>query len=658
MRGALGTFVAFLALAVVWTWPLAAHLSSRIPHDPGDPVLNVWLLWWNAQAVPFTTRWWSPPVFHPMQNALALSEHLAGIGFIATPLQLFGAGAVTAYNVALILSFALSAFFAFLLVRHLVDPEAGIWVRTIAGVCGGLAYGFAPYRAGQLAHLQVLTSQWMPLALLVMHLYLAGGRRRWLALLAGAWLVQALSNGYYFFFFPVLVGLWLAWFVDWRHAWRRGLAVAGTVIAASLLLVPVLLKYAAVHRALGLARTRGEMTLFSATPDSFLHTSGMLVFWPSSAARSTEDFLFPGMTPILLVAAACAAALYRRSGTPSTRSPLVFYASAALIMWMLALGPAPPDSPTAAWFRPYSFLAPLPGFDALRVPARFAMLATLCAATAAGLAFARVAPTDRLRRGLMAAGAVAGFVLDGWMRSMPLAPPPQRIMLPRISQPAVLELPAGEGAVDVAAMYRSTQHRHPLVNGYSGHMPPHYAILSIALRRRDPSVIPELARSRPLIIIVNTAHDAHGELLRLIEGVPGIQPHGSSSEGPIFVLPAAPAARLAPVGDPWPASVRHAPRDELEIDVGTERVIRTIAFPLRHRYAELDPRIVIRTSRDGAEWSTVWEGWTGGPALAAALQSPLEAPVRLTLPDVPARYLRVRPVPSWMAGELKVYGPR
>ena len=658
MRGVLGTFVAFLALAVVWTWPLAAYLPSRIPHDPGDPVLNVWLLWWNAQAVPFTARWWSPPVFHPMQDALALSEHLAGIGLIATPLQLVGAGAVTAYNVALILSFALSAFFAFLLARQLVDREAGLWVRTMAGVCAGLAYGFAPYRAGQLAHLQVLTSQWMALALLAMHLYLAGGRRRWLTLLAGAWLVQALSNGYYFFFFPVLVGLWLAWFVNWRQAWRRGLAIAGTVVAASLLLVPVLLKYAAVHRALGLARTRGEMALFSATPASFLHTSDMLVFWPSSAARSTEDFLFPGMTPIVLVAAACAAALYKRNGRPFARSPLVFYASAALIMWMLALGPAPLDSGGTAWFRPYSLLAALPGFDALRVPARFAMLATLCAATAAGLAFARVTPAHRLLRMLIAAGAVAGFVLDGWMHSMPLASPPRRISLPGISQAAVLELPAGEDTVDAAAMFRSMQHRYPLLNGYSGHRPPHYAILSIALRRRDPSVVPELARSRSLVIVVNTAHDRDGELRRLIEGVPGIQPHGSSSEGPIFVLPARPAARLAPVGDPLPASVRHAPRDELEIDLGTERVIRTITFALRDRYTELDPRVLIRTSRDGTEWSTAWEGWTGGPALAAALQSPLEAPVHLTLPDVPARYLRVRPVPPWMGGELKVYGPR
>ena len=115
--------LAFLVLAILWTWPLSAHLSSRIPHDPGDPILNIWLLWWNAHAVPFSERWWNPPMFFPMPGALALSEHLAGIGIITTPLQLLHASALAAYNSALILSFALSGFFTFLLVRRLIPSS-------------------------------------------------------------------------------------------------------------------------------------------------------------------------------------------------------------------------------------------------------------------------------------------------------------------------------------------------------------------------------------------------------------------------------------------------------------------------------------------------------------------------------------------------------
>jgi hypothetical protein len=50
----------------------------------------------------------------------ALSEHLAGIGLIATPLQGLHTNALAAYNIAFVLSFALSGFFTFLLIRRLV----------------------------------------------------------------------------------------------------------------------------------------------------------------------------------------------------------------------------------------------------------------------------------------------------------------------------------------------------------------------------------------------------------------------------------------------------------------------------------------------------------------------------------------------------------
>ncbi|MBI4487415.1 MAG: hypothetical protein HY655_15530, partial [Acidobacteria bacterium] len=46
---------------------------------------------------------------------------------------------------------------------------------------------------------------------------------------------------------------------------------------------------------------------------------------------------------------------------------------------------------------------------------------------------------------------------------------------------AVIELPLGSPDYDLRAMYYSTVHWRPLVNGYSGLFPPHYARLQIAL---------------------------------------------------------------------------------------------------------------------------------------------------------------------------------
>lgn len=658
-RRTVAIFVAFLALAILWTWPLASHLSSRIPHDPGDPILNIWLLWWNAHAIPFTERWWNPPIFFPMPGALALSEHLAGIGLFATPVQWLGGSALAGYNVALILSFALSGFFTFLLVRRLLAASCAPPTRDVAALCAALAYGFGPYRAGQLAHLQVLTSQWMPLALLAMHAYAKDGGWRWLLLFAAAWLLQALSNGYYLLFFSVLVVLWLAWFVEWRRAPARGLALGAAWVAASLLLIPILLKYSSIQRGLGLARTSGEMVLFSAKPSSFLNASGMLALWPSATALTTEEFLFPGVTSVALVAGAIAVALRGRArAQPVERSAFVFYAGAAALMWALAFGPAPPGSGAQGWFHPYTLLAWLPGFDALRVPARFAMLATLCFSIAGGIAFTRITPRGTRARWLVAGAVIAGLMADGWMRAMPLAAPPGRVILPDIPQALVLDIPANVGPVDVAAMYRQTLHGRPIANGYSGYTPPHYAIMSLALRRGDPSVIEELARGRPLVITINQALDTGEALRRLVEGLPGIEARGVSSGGALFVLPARPASRVAPVGDPWPASIREVARDDIEIDLGEPRVVRTIGFHLQWHYLDLDRRIAIEASVDGQRWSSIWEDWTGGPAFAAALTDPREAPVRLTVPDVTARYVRVHPAPLWLRRAIRIYGPQ
>ena len=665
-RRPVSILAAFAALAVVWTWPLARYLPSRIPHDPGDPILNVWLLWWNAQAIPFTERWWNPPIFYPMSGALGLSEHLAGLGLFTTPLQLLHVNALAAYNVALILSFALSGFFTFLLVRRLASLSSP-GTRDLAAFCAALIYGFGPYRAGQLAHLQVLTSQWMPLALLAMHTYLEGGRRVWLLVFAGAWLVQALSNGYYLLFFPVLIALWIAWFTAWRHAAARGLALAGTWAGASVLLVPMLVKYASIQRGLGLSRTGDEMIIFSATPSSFLNAPRMLALWHSSEATTTEAFLFPGVTSLLLVLCGALAFAWRAQApddvgptgaTAGRRSSFLFYTAAALIMWALALGPSAPGQGSPWWLHPYTLLARLPGFDGLRVPARFAMLATLCLSVAAGLAVSRIAPRRRRWRTVAACVLVAGLLADGWMRPMPLAPPPGRMLLPDLPHALVVELPANEGPIDVAAMYRQTLHGLPIANGYSGHTPPHYVIMSQALRRGDPSVITELARGRPLVITVREAFDPGGSVRRLIEGLPNITALGGSSGGAMFTLPALPASRVPPAGDPWPASVRRVTPDTIEIDLHQPRVVRTIGFPLRWRYRELPTRIAIEAADDATRWVPAWDDWTGAAAFSAALADPREVPVRLTVPDVSARYLRLHPVPGWMAEEIRVYGAK
>lgn len=640
-----------VVLSVVWTWPLATRLSSRVAHDPGDPILNTWILWWNAQQVPFTAAWWDAPLFFPMRNGLALSEHLAGLSPFSTPLILAGVSPLGAYNSLLILTFALSAFFAYVLVLRLTRSK-------LAAACAALAFGFSPYRVAQLGHLQVLASFWMPVVLLALHAYVDTHRPRWLAVFAAAWMLQALSNGYYLLFLPVLIGAWLLWFVPWRRDAMAGVRILAIWIASSLLLAPVLLKYQSVHALHGFSRSIEESRRFSASFSSFLHASPLLPVWPFVPANHTEDLLFPGVTALALILAAGVLAMARGRAAVAAawreRSALIFYTAAAVLMWALAFGPAPDGAGRSAVLYPYTALSRLPGFDGLRAPARFAMLATLCAGIAGALAVTRLVPSAPARRTAFAAVVLAGLVADGWMSAMPLFPAPSRAVLPEIPNAVVVELPPERPDVGVTSMYRSMFHRRPVVSGYSGHLPQHTLHASMALHHGDPSPLAFLAEQRPLIVAIDPRHDPEGRLEAVVRGLPGIQRHSTTGGGQIYVLPKKPATRVADGGVEWPGGF-----DEQRgwIDLGAVRVVRTLGFNMRHRFLSLDRRMAFDVSTDGATWTRVWEDWTGAPAVAATLRDPLLAPVRLPLPDVPARYIRFGPAPAWLWRELEVYGP-
>ena len=643
----------FSALAVFWTWPVAAALTTRIPHDPGDPVLNTWILWWNAQTTPFTEAWWNAPIMWPMPGAMALSEHLVGLSLVATPLQWAGANPIAAYNVCLLLTYALSGFFAYLLGRWLTGS-------TFAGVCAGLAFGFSPYRADQLTHIQVLSSQWMPLMLLGMHAYLFSGAKRWLLLFGVAWLMQALSNGYFLLFVPVLVLAWLAWFADWRRAPGRGLAIVAAWAIASLPLLPVLWKYREVHEKLGLTRELSEIRDFSAEPASFFYPTPLLKFWPEGPTDNPEQDLFMGVTVMLLALAGLVLLLIgkRRGPVGAGRVPILFYVAATLLMGALALGPGGEGTQPASPFFPYTWLLSLPGFNGLRVPSRFAMIGTLCSAMAASIAVGHLSKLSIFAgrwRFVASAIVIAGLLVDGMTQPVPLVVPPRKLILPPSQHAAVIELPVNQD-VGVRAMYRSIFHRRPLVNGYSGHTPPHLIVLAQSLSRRDSSALLYLARRRPLVIVVNNQRDPDRVFESMVASLPGIQSHGLSGDGSNFLLPAQPAPREPPPEPPLQTTVRDAGRYVLEFDVGQPYRLSAIAIPVRWRYEDFAARIRIETSEDGTTWQESWLGWTGGMVVEAMLSDPTVAPIRIPLAGVKARYVRVYPASEWMRTEAQVLG--
>ena len=289
--------VGFVALAVAWTWPLALRPGSTMAAPFGDPLLNAWILAWDADRLRHgLSGLWTAPPFHPYPDTLAYSEHLLGIAVPLAPIYWLTGNAVLLYNVALIGSFALAGAGMYLLARDLTG-------RRDAAVLAALGFMWCPYRAPHVTHLQVLMSGWMPVALWALHRYFATGSRRALAGFVAAFVVQGLSNGYFLFFLAVPVTI-VASVELWRHRDRlptHAMHMAVAALAIGLLIAPVASAYLRVKREQGLSRTRGDAVQFGARPADYLTVSHQPRLWSQVLPiGSGEKELFPGLVVILL----------------------------------------------------------------------------------------------------------------------------------------------------------------------------------------------------------------------------------------------------------------------------------------------------------------------------------------------------------------------
>jgi hypothetical protein len=756
-KGAL-VFLIYAAITIALTYPLILRMGSVLPNDAGDPGLNTWILWWNTQTVPFSTAWWNAPAFHPAPGVLTFSENLLGLSLVSTPLHWLGAGPQMAYNVVFLLTFLLSAFGAYLLAYELTK-------RHDAAFIAGLLFGFAPYRIAHMPQIQVLSSFPMPFALLGLHRYLRDPRPNWLALFAGGWLLQGLCNGYYLLFFSVFVGLWMLWFANPRSRPRQFLAISLAWVIAAIPILPLLLRYRAIHASFGFTREFGAIREYGADVASVLHATAHLAVWGwLEVFTRAEGELFPGLTVVLLMLAgimfvrdrsdvrvtpwtlargillvlAIATAVVSVStiivgpwrlapfgvqvfsvSTPvkplnislilaialgltsptvrrayKARSVIGFYSVAGFIMWVLSLGPAPTFMGHELMYRgPYALLMYLPGFSSLRVPARFWMTVTLCLAVIGAMVFARLTATlGRIR--LAAAAVVAvGVLTDTWMTAMPLAATPKPFQVLSCSTDAsgpIIEFPLGPVYSDAAAMYRQMSHRRPLVNGYSGYFPPHYAPLQRGLALRDPDILTQLAAFGVTTAVVNRSEDSEGkwdEYLRSHPAVTHVCTIGQQSLYRMTAPPASDTAAAQRAGTPLrPALIRanvnqnlavfmvdgdmktrweSGPQEEgmrVDADLGTVRTVQGVDLTLGRFVEDFPRQMVIEASEDGERWREVWRGTSAGLAVVSSFDMRGTVPMRYRFEPVQARVIRMRltaddEIYFWSIAEMKIIGP-
>jgi hypothetical protein len=219
----------------------------------------------------------------------------------------------------------------------------------------------------------------------------------------------------------------------------------------------------------------------------------------------------------LLLRAAIAAAGMLAVSRPARQQAAAFLRTRGYFVLMLgaaawlSLGPLP-----LSQGRPIELLGPygwlydyVPGFEGVRVPARFAMIVALALAILGGFGAAALS-RSRAGAGLVALvaavflleGTAVPFVVNGTTAPDGYTTPPARVYRPAraprlyremrhlVGEGVLAELPIGQPDYDLRALYYSTAHWRPLLNGYSGFYPPYWGPLTTALSTipRHPEV--------------------------------------------------------------------------------------------------------------------------------------------------------------------------
>ena len=492
--------LAGVLLAIITSWPLILHMSSRISPDLGDPVRTAWQISWVGHAMLHDPlHLFDSNAFYPHPLSLAFSDSLLGYG----PAAFFGSGTVAAlvrYNILFLFAWSLAFFGAYLLAR-----EFGL--GKIGAYAAGAAFAYAPYRVTEAGHLHVISSGGIPLAIFLL---LRGYRRSSRKLVLAGWLVTTwqVSLGFTLGlqFTYLLALLVLAALIYWWRTGRTpgaedpapapgadGAAPAskaagggrrrGPLIARRMVAVTIIGVLAAsvvgIYQArpyLQVAseypnakRTIKEVKNYSSGPAAWISASSENRVWGSVTAGArehvhskNEDVFFPGGLILVLAIVGLAAPFYTRRLRLSLGIGIVVVSVLALGMGLTGAG----------W--PYRLLYDFaPGWDGVRVPGRIFTLATLFYALLVGAGVQLLALKAGLwgkRHRLRALPAIVGVALfllvvgeGAGHLGHPVVPQPASA---EIGLPGpVMDLPT-DGALDRVWQYYSTDgfYKIPLGN--------------------------------------------------------------------------------------------------------------------------------------------------------------------------------------------------
>ncbi|MCC6148384.1 MAG: hypothetical protein IT308_12570 [Anaerolineaceae bacterium] len=497
----------FTLLTVGMTWPLAAHMQTKMVGQLGDNIYFVWMIAWIKKALfelhvnPFNIWFLNYPEGWNMAYTEITPAQLA----LAMPFS-FAGGPMFAYNAAMMASFILSGLFMFLWVRRLTG-------NSTAALVAGTLYAFLPFRFAHflIGHLNLSGTQWFPLFFWgffeILGVTAAAEEKKitWkYAVLAGLGLgLIGLTSQYYLYMTVLITGLiFLAYgfFINrkvWKRAaiWKRMGVMA--VVSFPLIFLAVL-PYLQLSQAGGLPdRSLSLVRPYSASPTDFLLPSTDHFLWGKwvgdhfNRQMWVEGTLYIGAVTLVLTMIAW----FKRKAL-GKRSLLTLLLAGAGFSILLAMGTdlhwngQPVEIPAPAFLAEklgreqiplllpgYFLFKYFPFYAKLRALMRFGVFALIFFTASAGMGAAWLLEKTRAsRKNWLAIGLLLMVFMDfypGTYREFTqVLPRPVDLWLAQ--QPgegAVIQFPFVKGE-DQEHTYFTLFHGKPYVGGFFNAFPP------------------------------------------------------------------------------------------------------------------------------------------------------------------------------------------
>ncbi|MFC2037880.1 hypothetical protein ACFLYD_07975, partial [Chloroflexota bacterium] len=438
--------MAYVLLALLLTWPLAARFGSHVPGNGVDDPPLTWNLWWVQHALlelganPFH----SDHLFYPLGINLAFYTLTVLNGLLSIPLQA-AFGLVPASNLLLLSSLVLSGYGTFLLASCLLNTggkqgiegrEAGpagkrprVEGHLLAAFAAGLLYAFASSKLAYaaLGQWNITSSQWIPFY--VLYLFKMGDdppRWRYGLMAALFLLLQAYAELTYASFLVLFTLLWAVWHLavtlrsqgparTWRLAANLGLTglvfVVGLTPILAMMIPDMLVEGDILSEGGGFAGTFSADLLGYLVPTMYHPLFGSLVK-RFRFDHTVGQQIFLGAS--VLATAAGGVVLWGRrrrpgaaSGQPdrAVRLRVWFWVLSAFVFWLLTLGPTLRiNGHSTGLPLPFQLVAALPFFKGNRYPSRYSVLLVLSLAILLAFGLAAIAGLIRKRRWQLAVG--------------------------------------------------------------------------------------------------------------------------------------------------------------------------------------------------------------------------------------------------------------